>query len=111
MTKVIFCGLLSLYSAGLLAQRSLAIIDSLDKRFPKVIAPNKKFIEDGQFSHPTSRGKVYILPIDNMPCLVPDMNYIRPMPGSYKKFPESRMPNALPRQKLIPDDNRQKKSP
>ncbi len=111
MTKVIFCGLLSLYSAGLFAQRSLSIIDTLDKRFPKVIAPNKNFTEDGQFSHTTSRGKIYMLPIDNMPCLVPNMDYIRPMPGSYNKFPESKMPNAIPRRNLIPQGNKQKKSP
>jgi hypothetical protein len=111
MKKIIFSGLLLLLSGSLLAQRSLAIIDSLDKRFPKVIAPNKNFTEDGQFSHTTSRGKIYMLPIDNMPCLVASMDYTRPMPGSYNKFPESKMPNAIPRRNLIPQGNKQKKSP
>jgi hypothetical protein len=64
-------------------------------------------LPQAKYSHTTSRGKVYNLPIDNMPCLVPDMDQVAPMPGY--KMPEGRMPNAIPRQPLIPEEKRKEK--
>jgi hypothetical protein len=60
----------------------------------------RSLLPKAKYSHTTSKGKVYILPYDNMPCLVPDMKQVRPMPGS--KMPEGNMPNALPRLQVIP---------
>jgi hypothetical protein len=52
----------------------------------------------------TKKGKVYTLPLDNLPCLVADINSNMPIAKSnlkgYKK-----MPNAFPEQKLIPSES------
>jgi len=61
------------------------------------------------FSHNTTRGKVYTLPVDNMPCLVPDMNQVSRMPGQYFA-PDNRMPNALPKQEIIPKEKNPEKN-
>ena len=49
----------------------------------------------------TDKGKVYALPLDNMPCLVPyvisNMPIARLDIKDYKKIP-----NAIPEQKIIP---------
>ena len=89
---------LSLTSALATAQISSPALDSAARKAPFT----KSLIEQGSYSHSTSKGKVYILPYDNMPCLVPDMSQVTPMPGSIQKLPESRMPNAVPRRQLIP---------
>lgn len=62
------------------------------------------------YSHTTDKGKVYQLTPDNMPCLVPDMKAVAPMPNSGGFVPDDRM-NALPRQRIIPreDDKKYKK--
>ncbi len=59
----------------------------------------------GQYSHTTPIGKVYVLTPDNMPCLVPYKNANALMPGSIPKIliPEQ-MPNAVPKKKIIPDN-------
>lgn len=75
------------------------------RRYENIIL-NRSLLPQATYSHTTSRGKVYNLPIDNMPCLVPDMNQVAPMPGY--KMPEGRMPNAIPRQPLIPDERKKK---
>jgi hypothetical protein len=55
------------------------------------------------YSHTTSRGKIYTLPVDNMPCLVPDLKQVKRMPEKgIPLLPEKRMPNGVPRQKIIP---------
>lgn len=84
------------------AQISSPTLDSIQRKVPFT----KTLIDQGSYSHSTSKGKVYILPYDNMPCLVPDMNQVAPMPGSLQKLPESRMPNAVPRRQLIPKQKR-----
>lgn len=55
------------------------------------------WLEQARLSHNTSKGKVYIMPFDNMPCLVPDVKKTVPMPG-IKPLPDSRMPNAFRKQ-------------
>jgi hypothetical protein len=87
--------------------------DTTGDRLPNVniLSMQRGLLPQATFSHQTSRGKVYTLPIDNMPCFVPDMQQVSPMPGQHY-FPEGRMPNAVPRQRIIPesrkDDNRRK---
>ena len=51
------------------------------------------------YSHDAAIGKVYTMPYDNMPCLVPDKNQLAPMPCA-KPTPQGSMPNATP---LYPD--------
>lgn len=59
-------------------------------------------------SHKTSKGAIYTTPIDNMPCLVPDMSRTAPMPGAVRRnFPESRMPNAYPQKWVVPQQAQQ----
>lgn len=53
-------------------------------------------------SHATSQGKVYMLPIDNMPCLVPDKKKTVPMPG-IRPVPDKRMPNAFRTAPMLPE--------
>jgi hypothetical protein len=70
------------------------------------IIVQKSLLPLASFSHNTSKGKIYNLPIDNMPCLVPDMRKVAAMPG--KIIPEFKqgMPNAFPNQKLIPENDK-----
>ncbi|HUS02458.1 MAG TPA: hypothetical protein VMY77_12060 [Chitinophagaceae bacterium] len=50
----------------------------------------------------TEKGKVYALPQDNMPCLVPNINSNMPVADlSINKT--RKIPNALPEQKIIPE--------
>lgn len=71
-------------------------------RNPNSIIQQRSLLPQATYSHDVSRGKIYNLPIDNMPCLVPDMQKVKPMPGQYMPVPESRMPNIIPRQRIIP---------
>jgi hypothetical protein len=60
--------------------------------------PNAKYL------YTTEKGKVYALPLDNIPCLVPEINSNMPIVKfnlkGYKKIP-----NAFPEQKLIPSES------
>jgi hypothetical protein len=59
-----------------------------------------------RFSHRTSKGAIYILPIDNMPCLVPYST--SKMPGQYNyRMPD--MPNPSPRYRIEPDAGKKKR--
>jgi hypothetical protein len=53
-----------------------------------------------RFSHRTSKGAIYILPIDNMPCLVPYET--SKMPGQYN-YKVPKMPNPSPRYRIEPE--------
>ena len=108
MKKIIPGSCALLISNALLAQGPSATFDTTDRRSQAEAWKKNSLISQGKFSHTTPKGKVYILPYDNMPCLVPDMQKVAQMPGSTQKLPESRMPNAIPRRELIP---KQKKSP
>lgn len=75
--------------------------DTLKNWLPGQLIDPEVFLLKAKFSHHTSKGSVYILPYDNMPCLVPDINQLAPMPGARKgEMPENNMPNATPRYKL-----------
>ena len=87
------------------AQPPSVTVDTTYKILPD--AKRNSLLSQGSFSHNTSKGKVYTLPPDNMPCLVPDMQKVVPMPGSYQKAPQNRMPNILPRRELIPKNKKQ----
>jgi hypothetical protein len=51
----------------------------------------------------TDKGKVYALPFDNMPCLVPDEMYSFNYPKNYKQYyPKGSIPNPYSRYDLIP---------
>lgn len=56
------------------------------------------------FSHNTSRGAVYKLPVDNMPCLVPDMRRVTTIPNKQSDPAQHyNMPNLYKPWKVIPD--------
>jgi len=77
--------------------------DSLNKLIAKVTYSSTPFA-GAKFSHVLRNGdKVYILPQDNMPCIVPNRsmyNYNMPV---YKGKTEGRIPNASPPVQIIPD--------
>ncbi len=51
----------------------------------------------------TDKGKVYALPQDNMPCLVPDEMYSFNYPKNYKQsYPKASIPNPYSMYDLIP---------
>jgi hypothetical protein len=89
---------------------SIISTDTTGDRFkkPEGLIQQRGLLPQATFSHNTSRGKVYTLPIDNMPCLVPDMNQVSRMPGLYPQT-ESRMPNAMPKQQIIPREKKEDK--
>ena len=73
----------------------------------EIINMQKSLLPEATYSHITPRGKVYKLPIDNMPCLVPDMKQVSRMPLAI--LPEGRMPNAFPKQRLLPGEKKKDK--
>lgn len=85
--------------------------DNLERKFKEKIlwkdSTVRRFIQpdallrQGTFSHRTDRGDIYILPYDNMPCLVPNMRNLAQMPGSSERMvPKDNMPNVTPRYRL-----------
>jgi hypothetical protein len=83
-----------------------ASIDTTGQRFGLI--QQRGLLPQATFSHNTSKGKIYALPIDNMPCLVPDMSRVSRMPGAYA-YPEGRMPNLFPKQRVIPEKEKKPK--
>lgn len=59
---------------------------------------NKAWLDSGRISHRTQRGRIYKMPVDNMPCLVPDSGKVEKFWG-VKPPPDNRMPNAFDRRK------------
>jgi hypothetical protein len=76
---------------------------------PMTIDPNIRLQRmQGRYSHTTSKGKVYIMSPDNMPCLVPNDKNLAPMPGTHNKLRiKPVMPNTLPVIPLIPKTKNQ----
>lgn len=60
----------------------------------------KPWLDSSRISHRTQRGQVYKMPVDNMPCLVPDKNKVEAYWGA-KPIPDNRMPNAFDKRKKI----------
>ena len=89
---------------------AVTITDTTGERFRQLPGRmvQRGLIPQAVFSHNTSRGKIYTLPIDNMPCLVPDMNQVSRMPGVMPPA-DNRMPNAIPQQPIIPRDKKEEK--
>ncbi|MFT3823103.1 MAG: hypothetical protein QM731_04250 [Chitinophagaceae bacterium] len=79
-----------------------AIIDS--SKIARLLLNGRSItLAQAVYSHQTSRGKVYTMQPDNMPCLVPDMKQVASMPD-YQPDPTFRnyIPNPYRSQKLIP---------
>jgi hypothetical protein len=70
-----------------------ALTDTSELRKQPLLAlkNNNLWLSKARFSHTTDKGQVYTMPIDNMPCLVPDMKKAAPMP--IHRMPKQRMPN------------------
>jgi len=75
------------------------VMKSLDKY------PAAAWLAQARLSHTTDQGKVYLLPLDHMPCLVPDSKKVVPMPG-IRPAPKSRMPNGF---RIDPEVRKRKK--
>ena len=58
----------------------------------------KPWLDSGRISHKTQRGQIYKMPVDNMPCLVPDKSKVEQYWG-VKPTPDTRMPNPYGRKK------------
>ena len=75
------------------------MIDNIKTVKPKLLEVN---FAQAKFLFKTDKGKVYALPQDNMPCLVPPIN--SNMPIARLNINElKKIPNALPQQMLIPE--------
>jgi hypothetical protein len=62
------------------------------RKQPLIALKNKSlWLSKARFSHSTDKGDVYIMPTDNMPCLVPDVKKSARMP--MRKLPQKPMPN------------------
>jgi hypothetical protein len=74
-----------------------------------LISPKMLAITDmskAKFPYETNTGKVYILPLDNMPCRVPSIQSNMPV---YKNSPKTYIPNALQEREIIETLHSQKK--
>jgi hypothetical protein len=86
---------------------------------PKFYLPESLYPPQARLSQTLPNGnKIYLLPMDNMPCIVPDKDqYADNMPPAPKKFElfdtqqrnNRQQPGAIPNPaypwKIIPDDN------
>jgi hypothetical protein len=92
-------------------QSPVIAIDTTGERYKRLegLIQRRGLLPQATFSHNTSKGKVYTLPIDNMPCLVPDMDQVSRMPGQYFT-PDNRMPNVMPKQEIIPKEKKAEKN-
>ena len=71
-----------------------------------LISPKMLAITDmpkAKFLYETNKGKVYALPLDNMPCLVTTIQSNMPV---YKSSPKGYIPNALREREIIPDSQK-----
>src|SRR5687767_9538399 len=88
---------------------NIIMADTTGERYRQLlnsIQPNALLLR-GKFSHNTSKGKVYTLPYDNMPCLVPYMNQVSRMPQH--NMPLGKMPNLVPNQQVVPGEDEEQK--
>lgn len=74
--------------------------DTSDKKIQKMreeLIRRRLAEAQGRYSHTTPAGKIYVLPPDNMPCLVPDSTLTIAIPNINPKHPETEppMPNPL----------------
>ena len=83
-------------SFNIINPEKLNLPDSLIS--PKMLAITD--MPEAKFLYETNKGKVYALPLDNMPCLVTTIQSNMPV---YKSSPKGYIPNALRERKIIPD--------
>ena len=106
MKTVCFAALLLIgYGASAQNNSKLILADTTGERY---FTLRNSLLPQSKFSHNTSKGKIYTLPYDHMPCLVPDMDQVARMPQH--NMPLGKMPNAVPLQPLIPGEEKEKKN-
>jgi len=68
--------------------------DTIDNRLRQLFKARvaRDLLAEAKLSHETALGKVYIMPYDNMRCLVPDTKKSAPMPTMRRTNPDP-MPN------------------
>ena len=64
--------------------------------------PNFKTQPTAKLSGYSKWGTIYALPLDNMPCLVPDLAFIAPIPNYKNLVPGLLMPNPYRIIEIIP---------
>lgn len=80
------------------------MIDNIKTVSPQTLKAN---FSGAKYLFNTDKGKVYALPLDNMPCLVPDESLMLKEQKNFKQvFPPNTIPNPYPKIPLIPDSTR-----
>ncbi len=90
----------------ILAQRLPIPVPNGEIQTIKIVPPYSfpKNFADAKYLFSTDKGKVYALPLDNMPCLVPYQ--FGNMPNATADIENIiKIPNAYPQKKLIPESN------
>jgi hypothetical protein len=96
----------AVFSAAAQTQPLLQIVK--EKKQPKKATPPFNYLNKGaaqpqaKLVAVTGAGKIYALPLDNMPCLVPNSRSSIPMPAPKQLPLQNAMPNALVLQPVIP---------
>lgn len=103
MISFFLCSLLAF------AQKIKSPLNQFKKDYPYSISDNWKFNQlliypKAAFLRETTAGKIYALPQDNMPCLVPDMYNMKLMPNAapVDMLVKMYIPNSYPIQQTIP---------
>ena len=71
---------------------------------PFIIVNGRQWSPEAVYSHKTSKGAIYLLSGDNMPCLVPDKRAVKNMPViKPDAMQQYNMPNPYKPKVIIPD--------
>ena len=110
MKQITLSAILILFYQLSFAQENAKIPNKLNQPYQlnKAISQNNKLPFDHLMARLTDKNagvKVYVLPADNMPCLVTDLSKVIPIPNAVAFAPGNvvAMPNPLLRQQLIPN--------
>jgi hypothetical protein len=88
-------------------KNNFRVNSSLKQALLTVLYANGFEWPEASYSHTTEQGDIYKLPVDNMPCLVPDISKSGFMPNSMPPF-TGYIPNAIQPWPIIPDQKRKK---
>lgn len=100
--KVVACFILIFFSLTVTAQNDN---NSLLKTL--IIKPGNsyKYLGKAKLISTSSQGKVYALPLDNMPCLAPNLMIVAKMPNGESYPIISGMVNPFKKEEIVPEKN------
>ncbi|MBL0056824.1 MAG: hypothetical protein IPP31_11720 [Chitinophagaceae bacterium] len=101
MKKILFLIVTGFFLNGSRAQQ--LVIPFSEK--PMVRKADKKiqpFANKARVISKSKKGVNYALPLDGMPCLVPDLANLAPMPNASQKINMSAIPNPFKKEELLP---------